>query len=135
MGVREERRLGKLRIEEERKQRRIDLDVLTDYLEMKYPGINSSEFILPCISIASGKYHNGRGVKISFRDQLEIRQGLDDYFKYMDKRKRIGKVLQKFRYETKIMINKYEEYLELVSGENLKSLDKTKLDFLLKFDE
>ena len=135
MGVREQRRLEKLRIEEEKKQRRNDFEVLFDYLELKYPGVDRYGFTIPCFAIDTGKYHNASGICITPRQQLEIRQGLEDYFKYMDKKKRIGDQFKKFRYETRIMINKYEEYLELINRENIKSLDKTKLDFLIKFDE
>ena len=135
MGVREQRRLEKLRIEEEKKQRRLEFDMLLDYLEMRYPEVGRITFEIPCILVEKGRYFKSEGIAIPFKVQLEMRQGLDDLFRYMTKKKMFSDQRVQFKYDTKIMVNKFAEYEELMSRERVKSLDKTKLDFLIKFDE
>lgn len=135
MGVREERRLEKLRIEEEKKQRMLEFDMLLDYLEMRYSKVGRFAMDMPCILIEKGRYFKSDGIAIPFRVQLEMRQGLDDYFKFMTKKKMFGDQRIQFKYDTKIMVNKFAEYEELMNRTRVKSLDKTKLDFLIKFDE
>ena len=135
MGVREERRLEKLTIAEERKQRQLEFDMLLDYLEVRYPEIDRYAMLMPCVLVEKGRYFKSHGIAIPFKVQLEMRQGLDDYFKYMTKKKMFGDQRIQFKYDTKIMVNKFADYEKLMDGTKVKSLDKTNLDFLMKFDE
>ena len=135
MGIREERRLEKLRIAEEKKQRRLEFDMLLDYLEVRYPEVGRPAMDMPSILIEKGRYFKSDGIAIPFKVQLEMRQGLDGYFKYMAKKKMFGDQRIQFKYDTKIMVNKFADYEKLMDGTKIKSLDKTNLDFLMKIDE